>query len=121
MDDNLNRAILGEILRGRFVRELAIAGVWLFFAASLFYIEPEMQGDAAIYVGRGKWIALAFAGINALRPLVKWGGLSLLRRMGLIPTPQENFDDDLPPRPRIVNEPDDRIQSPPPPPGSFKP
>lgn len=106
------------------MRELAIAAVWLFFSASLFYIEPEIRGDYAVFVARGKWVALALAGVNALRPLVKWGGMAALRKLGLapaLPPAHEDFDEP-PPRPVVrLDEPDDRIQAPPPPPGSFKP
>ncbi len=104
------------------MRELAIAAVWLFFSGSLFYIEPEMRGDWLPYVARGKWIALALAGINALRPVVKWLGVKLLRRVGMIgPAPIYDLDDTLPPAPVVRHEPpDERIQPPPPPPGSIK-
>lgn len=103
------------------VRELAIAAVWLFLSAGLFSIESEVQGDVAVYVNRGKWVALAFAVINALRPLVKWGGLSVLRKLGWIAPSPNDYYDEPPPRPRVVTEkPDDRIQPPPPPPGAFR-
>ena len=104
------------------MRELAIAAVWLFVSGALYFIEPEMQGQWLPYVERGKWIALALAGINALRPVVKWLGLRTLRKVGLIsPAPNYDLDDSPPPRPIVRDEPpDERIQPPPPPPGSIK-
>lgn len=113
------------------MRELAIAAVWLSLSIALFTMEPGMQGDAAVYVGRGKWVALALTGVNLLRPVVKWLGIALMRKLGWMP-PAPKYDEfsTPPPRPRIadefVDEPneqirviDDRFQ--PPPSGPIKP
>lgn len=103
------------------MREMAIAGVWLFISASLFMIEPDVHGDYLPYVARGKWIALVLAVMNAMRPAVKRGGLWLFRRIGWVSQPPE--PEDAPPKPVVHPEfqfTDDRIQNPPPPPGSIR-
>lgn len=89
------------------MRELAIAAVWLLISAMLFWAEPDLREDYALYASRGKWVALALAGVNALRPVVKWLGMAGLRKAGLIP--RERDDDEPPPRPVVHGEPDDRI------------
>lgn len=103
------------------MREMAIAGFWLFVSISLFVIEADVHGDYLPYVSRGKWIALILAVMNALRPAVKRGGFWLFRQMGGVPRPPE--PEEMPPKPVVHPEfqfTDDRIQNPPPPPGSIR-
>ena len=104
------------------MRELAIAGIWLVIAAGLFTIEPEVHGDYLPYVARGKWIALILAGMNALRPVVKWSAVWLLRRVGWMSPPPQAAEAPIKPvlHPELQFT-DERIQNPPPPPGSMRP
>jgi hypothetical protein len=74
------------------MRELAIAGVWLFVAVSLFMIEPEVRGDFWPYVAHGKWVALVLAIMNALRLPLKWSVKWLLRRFGGLPSQPKQAD-----------------------------
>jgi hypothetical protein len=102
------------------MRELAFAALWLFFAVGLFIVEPDARGDSVPYVAHGKWLALAMAGMNALRPVVKWGSVRLMKRLGWISLPPEK---PAPPKPILHPEfqiIDDRIQNPPPPPGAIR-
>ena len=103
------------------MREMAIAGVWLFVSIGLFIIEADVPGDYLPYVSRGKWVALVLAVMNALRPAVKRGGQWLFRRLGWMPEPPATVE--APPKPVLHPEldfTDDRIQNPPPPPGSIR-
>jgi hypothetical protein len=104
------------------MRELAFAGIFLIIAGGLFQIESEVREDIYPYVVRGKWVALILAVMNVLRLPLKWSVRGLLRRIGWLPPLPEK--DDAPPKPVVHPEfqiSDDRIQNPPPPPGSIRP